>query len=161
MTYKCKHFILEELVPPEFFAAHGSKGWRVLNRGLLEDLDTLRDEVFKLTGQGLVINNWKWGGAYRDSGLRLPSSPDYRELSGHSGHKAYDVKLASWLKGDYTYDLDWLQRLIFSLKEQGKLKYITEMELGTDVKKGFNTSWCHVGGRNVEPNLKGLFVYNV
>lgn len=151
--HKCKHFAIHELVPPELLSQYGRKSWKYLDKGMLIDLDTLRDHVFERTGQYLVINNWKWGGQYSESGLRVPSSTCYNPFSAHTFGKAFDVKLSGWFKGDFTYDLDWLQNLIRELKSKGLLPAITEMELGTIGKK---IPWCHIGGRNIGENELGL-----
>ncbi len=152
MIYKAKNFIIQELVSPDLYSEKGDSSWKYLDAYLLHDLDIIRDHVFKETGQGLFVNDWLWNGQYSQSGLRTPESLYYNPLSGHTLGKAYDIKLEAWLKGDYSYDADWLRSLIYRLKSEGLLKYTTEIETETD-------TWVHIGSRNVEPNHKGLYVF--
>lgn len=152
MIYKSKHFALPELIPKSLFKSKGYSAWRYLDAYALHDLDIIRDEVKRKTGQGLIINDWYWNGQYNESGLRTPDCHYYNPLSAHTFGKAFDIKIASWLKGDYTYDADWLRSLIYQMKADGKLKYLTEVETETE-------TWVHLGFRNSKPNHNNLFVF--
>lgn len=149
MYYKPKYFSVKELVSPKTYEEEGESALRLLDSGLLKDLDIIRE----CADEPIIINDWSWGGNYKESGLRTKGDTYYSPTSGHALGKAFDIKLASWLKGDYSRDADWLRGLIMDLKDSGKLKYLTELEMLTD-------SWCHVGSRNQKPNHGKLFVFN-
>lgn len=149
MHYKPKNFSVKELVSPEVYDKEGDSALRLLDAGLLHDLDIIREYA----DESIIVNDWSWGGGYTESGLRTVGDHYYSSTSGHALGKAFDIKLASWLKGDYSRDADWLRGLIMDLKDSGKLDYLSELELLTD-------SWCHIGSRNREPNHRKLFVFN-
>lgn len=91
--YKCKYFKLNELVSPAVYAHFGVFGWKFLNQGVLRDLDTLRE----LWGKPLIINNYAWGGSYKESGLRcntdsIVKSKKTPYLSGHVLGLGFDIK---------------------------------------------------------------------
>ena len=149
MYYKPKHFTLQELVSPKVYEKEGEKSLRLLDAGLLTDLDIIREYA----DEPIIINDWSWGGNYTESGLRTVGDSYYSLTSGHASGRAFDIKLARWLKGDYSKDADWLRGLIMDLKEAGKLKWLTELEMETD-------TWVHIGSRNNPPNHRSLFVFN-
>ena len=154
MYYKPKHFSVKELVSKRHYELYGEKSLRSLDAGLLIDLDIIREAVYGITGQGIIVNDWAWGGHYHESGLRTKGDKYYNPESGHSYGRAFDIKLVNWLNGDFgEYDADWLRGLIIELKEAGKLQYLSEVEMKTD-------QWVHVGSRNNPPNHKNLFVFN-
>lgn len=156
--YKCEHFGIEELVGPSTHEILGEKAWRYFNPLFLQDLDTIREHVHKITGEGLTVNDWSWGGGYTESGLRVVGDHHYKHWSGHSWGMSFDIKLNSWLKGalrdsQYEWDADWLRGEIIQLKKGGKLKAVTDLEVGTK-------NWIHIGSRNIEPNFQDiLFVF--
>ena len=85
--YKCKHFKIHELVPPKVFKDRGQKGWELLDENLLRTIDHLR-EVFG----SATINNWKWGGKFKWSGLRTPDCRTGAKYSQHRFGRAADMK---------------------------------------------------------------------
>jgi hypothetical protein len=84
--YKCEHFVIEELVPPQVFKDRGEKAWQLLDDRMLITLDRLREKYGSMT-----VNNWKWGGDREWSGLRTSDSPYYSKYSQHSFGRAADV----------------------------------------------------------------------
>ena len=87
MYYQCEHFSIQELVPPEVYNDLGDKAWALLDREALITLDTLRDVFGTIT-----VNDWLWGGNFKESGLRKVDSAHYRPYSMHSFGKAFDCK---------------------------------------------------------------------
>lgn len=86
--YKCQHFIIEELVTPELHAtAHEDVLWSMFDSDLLKAIDWLRERYGPAT-----INNWKWSGAFNQSGIRTMDSVHYSKGSMHSVGKAFDLK---------------------------------------------------------------------
>ena len=84
--YKCKHFLIEELVPPKVYADRGRKAWELIDVRILKTIDMLRDKYGQMT-----INNWKWAGSREWSGLRTPNSPYYSPYSQHTFGRAVDI----------------------------------------------------------------------
>ena len=83
--YKCKHFIVQELVSSKVYAARGEKAWQLLDDRMLMTLDLLREKYGSIT-----INNWKWGGSSESRGLRTPDSEYYSTYSQHTYGRAAD-----------------------------------------------------------------------
>ena len=77
---KSKHFIIQELVPPETYKAMGEQAWQLIDEPMITLLDALREHF----GKPIIINNWHTGGPYRYRGFRpkgckegLPTSQHY------------------------------------------------------------------------------------
>lgn len=68
---KSKNFKLQELVSKAVFEKYGERAWGFLNKDLIITLDTLR-EHFK---RPITVNNWLWGGALEQRGLRANKDP--------------------------------------------------------------------------------------
>jgi hypothetical protein len=119
--YKCEHFRIEELVPPELHELlHEDKLWGMFEEDLLRGIDWMRERFGPAT-----INNWVWGGNFKQSGLRTKNSTHYSETSTHSKGGGIDLKFR-----DYTSD-----QVRASMKEIHS-PYIRRMEN--------KVSWCHV-----------------
>ncbi|MBO7735033.1 MAG: hypothetical protein J6S67_20895 [Methanobrevibacter sp.] len=91
--YKCKYFSLKELVSPAVYNHFGTFAWNFLDEGMLRDLDLLR-ELWK---KPLIINNWQWGGTYKESGFRCNQDSIVKEkkrpyCSAHCLGRGFDVK---------------------------------------------------------------------
>lgn len=124
--YKCKHFSVDELVPPHVYKERGSKAWELLDERLLITIDELRDAL-----GSAVINNYRWGGNRQWSGLRTPESPYYRPYSQHSFGRAVDMVFAK-------VTAEEARQHIFANKE--RYPYVFAVELGV--------SWLHIDCRN-------------
>lgn len=147
MYYKPKYFKPKELLPEDFYADWGDLGLQFMDAGLLHDLDVIREALQEYVYVNTSTYNW--------SGLRTSDWEDYNPTSLHSAGKAIDFKISSWIKGDLTTrPTEEVVELVMKLKKEGKLKYITAIELNT-------SSWVHIDTRNRAPNHKsGLFVFN-
>lgn len=66
MIYKCRHFILQELVCPHIYKKFGEQAWSFLDDRLLQTIDLIRDKLEK----PIWINNWDSGGRYDERGYR-------------------------------------------------------------------------------------------
>lgn len=129
--YQCKHFIIEELVPPHVYEERGRKAWELLDERMLRTIDAIRDHF----GVSCTINNWKWGGNRKWSGLRTAESPYYSPYSQHTFGRAFDM-----LVGDL--DAEEVRQEILKHREE-KFPHISGMEL--------NISWLHIDCRNHTP----------
>jgi|AntDeeMinimDraft_6_1070357.scaffolds.fasta_scaffold18276_1 hypothetical protein len=143
MFYRCKHFRVEELVPPRVFNRWGIQSWWFIDQELCQTIDEIRE----LFGTPITINNWLWGGNFSQSGYRDDSSEYYNEFSAHSFGKAADMKIRN-IQSDVAI------QMIIDWKKEGKLKYLTRIELATD-------GWVHVDVFNAKPNdtNKNLYVF--
>lgn len=64
--YKCKHFILAELVCKHVYYKYGQTAWQFLDPRLLITLDWIREKLERK----ITVNNWIWGGDFTQRGLR-------------------------------------------------------------------------------------------
>ena len=87
MIYRCKHFIIQELVGPETFKARGDQAWSLLDPGMLMTLDAYRNKF-----GSIVINNWHAGGSFKESGLRDFTTATGAQWSMHKFGRAFDSK---------------------------------------------------------------------
>lgn len=129
--YKCKHFIIQELVPPHVYEERGEKAWELFDDRLLQTIDAIRDHF----GVSCTINNWKWGGDRKWSGLRTVESPYYSPYSQHTFGRAADVLVDG-------LDAERVRQEILKHREE-KFPFITAMEL--------DVSWLHIDTRNHAP----------
>lgn len=91
--YTCEYFNITELVSPAVYSRFGSFAWNFFDERMLEDLDLLRE----LWGKPLIINNWKGGGQYKESGLRcnvdsIVKAKTTPYLSAHTLGRGFDIK---------------------------------------------------------------------
>ena len=126
--YKCKHFLIEELVPPQVFKDRGQKAWQLLDDRMLMTIDRLREKYGSMT-----INSWKWGGDREWSGLRTSDSPYYSKYSQHSFGKAFDIIFKNVTAEKVRQD-------ILANPDKFEFEYINSLELGV--------SWLHIDSRN-------------
>lgn len=84
---KSRHFLLQQLVPPEVFNSRGESAWELLDSNLLITLDQLYDDFGPMT-----VNNWHTGGSFKESGLRLFSTTTGAAFSQHKYGRAADCK---------------------------------------------------------------------
>jgi len=89
--YKCKYFSIQELVDPETYRIFGQRAWMFFDESALIAIDQLRGEFGPAT-----INDWKWGGNYKWSGLRTKNCTIGAEYSLHRFGKAFDLKFQNF-----------------------------------------------------------------
>ena len=124
--YKCKYFLIEELVPKSLYdTMHEDALWKLFDEDILKAADWLREKYGPAT-----INNWKWGGVFHQSGIRTKDSEFYREGSAHSVGKALDMKFrdttAEAIRADFRK----------AAEEFEEIPYIRRCEDGV--------SWLHI-----------------
>ena len=87
------NFHVDELVHPEFINEHGAeKMVRVLQRyaqPMLVGIERLREFV----DESIIINDYKFGGSFINSGVRHPDFPFGSKLSAHYYMLATDCKI--------------------------------------------------------------------
>jgi len=127
MIYILRHFSVQELVPPHVYADRGEKAIELLDNRLLILVDELREEFGACT-----INDWAWGGEFKESGFRTIESKYYSPYSQHSLGRAADLKFKNVSAPEVQ---------AYLLDHHHKFKYLTFLELGTP-------TWTHVDVRN-------------
>lgn len=135
---KCKHFIIEELVPPAVFKKRGQKAWQLIDPRLVETLDAIKARFPRGT---MTINNWKWGGDRTQSGLRtfrfyklLQSFKN--SFSQHKYGRAIDAIFSD-------YGINHVRNYIIA--HPNEFPHIKGIELGV--------SWLHIDVRNSDTVL--------
>lgn len=128
--YQCRHFDIQELVPPHIYEAMGDKAWELLDERSLITIDALRDHFGPI-----IINDWHSGGNRKWSGLRTPASPYYSETSQHSYGRAFDCLFLQ-------VSIEKVRQEVLRTRAV-KFPYITGIEL--------NVSWFHFDVRNHTP----------
>jgi len=131
---KSKKFKIHELVPPHIYKKFGKKAWRFIDSRLIESIDQLKEDFPKGT---MTINNYKWKGNRKWSGLRTPKSPDYSETSMHSFGSAIDAVFSN-------YSAKEVRKFIINNPE--KYPHIKGLEMGV--------SWLHCDTRNEDKLVK-------
>jgi len=88
--YKCTHFKLQELFPPEMMGMADGELWSMLDSNLLKVIDRLRDDL----GKSISINTWSYGGKFSLRGFRPANSKVGAAKSPHKRGKGldFDVK---------------------------------------------------------------------
>jgi len=127
---KSKYFKIYELVPKKLYTKYGEKAWRYISRGLIHDLDHLK-EVFN--NGSMTINNYHWNGDREWSGIRTHESPWYNYGSQHSYANAVDIVFSK-------YSAEEVRQYILS--HQDEFIWITRLEE--------NVSWVHMDCANTE-----------
>ena len=123
-----QYFEIHELVPQHIYEKYGERAWKFIDDRLILTLDTLKETFSNGT---MTINNYKWGGNRKWSGLRTPISSWYSETSMHSFGKAADMVFSNYTADDVR---------AYILKNLDLFPYIKGLELGV--------SWVHLDTRN-------------
>jgi hypothetical protein len=89
VSYRPRHFELYELVPRDVFEARGLAAWELLDDRALVTLDALREKF-----GACVVNNWRDGGPYHESGLRSFDTATGARYSQHRFGRAVDCKFS-------------------------------------------------------------------
>ena len=138
MIYKCKHFNIKELVSPLVYKKFGEFAWRFFDEDILKDLDTIREYY----GASIVINDWAWGGSFKQCGLRcnrddIVASKKDVYCSAHIMGKAFDLHGGNNQK---------LYTNIEFLIKNNRLKKIRRIESPQTTKY----TWCHIDAFQAE-----------
>ena len=136
--FTCRHFAIQELVPPEIYAGRGDKAWELLNPKILHAADGIRD-MFGPT----IVNTWHsrdlvthWG-RFTESGYRTPETKTGAKLSQHRLGCALDLKFTE------TTPIAVYEHIMANPDD---FPEITCMENAHSTK-----SWLHIDCRNCDP----------
>jgi uncharacterized protein YcbK (DUF882 family) len=125
-----EHFYLDEYIPKEIYLSFYSKSkWFLDPR-----LPILVEEIRKIFGIPLSINDWHQGGKFNYSGYRPPSSTVGATYSQHKFGRAADLHF----NGVSSYEpiRNQIRKNFFKLKEYG----LTTIEQDTE-------GWLHIDTR--------------
>lgn len=141
MSYRPKHFRIEELVSPELYeVVHEDALWQIFDPNLLKALDWLRERY------GIIIvNDWVYGGGRRYSGLRGKHSPYYSPTSMHSVGKAADCIPKYINPHEVREDF---RKMIAAGEE---IPYITRVEDDVD--------WLHIDTKPIAPSQRPIHFF--
>ena len=114
VTYRPEHFELFELVGPDVFQARGEGAWELLDPRALMTLDALR-RVFG----PCVVNNWRTGGTFKESGFRGSNTETGARYSQHKYGRAFDCKFREATPIDVQ---------AYVLDHPGDFQYLTTIE---------------------------------
>ena len=92
--YKPKHFKIYELVYPELYNEYVGKDkewilWRRFDKFALVVIDRLREQFGRI-----IINDWKWGGGLKYSGVRplvIPKGEHWSKYTTHVDFNTFDL----------------------------------------------------------------------
>ena len=135
-----EHFKACELVPASVYKDRGERSLQLMDKELLVFIDRLREEL----GRRITINNWYWGGAFSQRGLRTPDSDVYSRYSQHTYGKAIDFDVEGMDAGQVRQwiidnrHLEWVRPISF-------------------IEDGVN--WVHVDTRPIDNDQ--LWVWHV
>jgi hypothetical protein len=138
MYYEPKHFIIQELVPPEIYDQYGDGALKFLDPNMLRMWDGIRD----FFGKPVIINNWHTGGQFTLRGFRPPNTTTGALYSQHKFGRAGDGDIQS-------YTAEMARQVILENQKAPELQYISVME--DDV------AWLHADNRNIKANEIILF----
>ena len=148
--YIPKHFRIEELVYPGFYEAHKHRGnliWLAFDVRVLVTADRLRERYGPIT-----VNDWLWGGAFEESGLRAMSTKTGSELSQHKYGRALDCKFRDCTADEVRADM----RVGGCFKPHTYVD--TTFEFITCIEEFKGMSWFHFDVRNHDARKYGLKV---
>jgi len=127
-----QNFCSEEFLPKDMhddLVASGRDPKWFIRKNIVDFCEWLRA---KFPGKELIINNWKWGGPYQESGLRSINTTTGAKYSQHKFGNAIDIKIKGLVPGD-------IRKVIVD-----NFKYLKETYGLTTIEKIEDTpTWLH------------------
>ena len=146
-AYKCKHFIIQELVSKKVYEAKGEQCWRWFNPIALRGMDKLRERYGPMR-----MNDWYWGGQDDGRGYHFVGEEKRSEFSGHRHWGSFDPIFSKVTAKEVRIDL-----LGHEPTSNGVLKPIEGFEEITEIEYGEQVTWFH---HRYCSNINGVLVYN-
>jgi hypothetical protein len=124
-SYRPRHFLVEEFLPPDLYNQFGERGlYLLMDPRILWTMDALRDHF----GVPITVNNYHSGGQFQQRGFRSDLSVGAL-LSQHRYGRACDFDI----KGIFA---EKFRQTAAAGELTEPLKYITRIEAGVH--------WCHI-----------------
>lgn len=144
---KSKHFAVEELVPPEVLKAEGENSWKHLSANLIDGIDgfyeILHEQIKLQDGEKLmiIINDWRWGGQYHESGFRILGTSTGATNSQHKKGSAVDIKVKIKAANGSIRVIPAIQvqKILLDNQNDPRVAMITRTE-----KNPPTTGWTHI-----------------
>ena len=144
MMYKCRHFVIKELVNPSFLGVNENVLWRLFDDRLLKSADKIREKYGACTvnADGLT-----------DCGLRKMDSKTGAVFSAHKFGRALDLHIRS-IEQAAAKIKDPVERKKFKTKEYNKVRetLMVNHEFD-DISFENNISWLHIERTNRDNRL--------
>ena len=139
MIYRCEFFAPYELVGPDIFhMVPADRIWWLFDPKVLWTADMLRKRFGPST-----INTWRWGGHYKESGLRSFSTKTGAKWSQHKFGRAIDQKFKHATAEEVRRDM-------LANPDREAYRHITCLETGV--------SWVHWDVRNWDKMAAGGYL---
>lgn len=135
--YKCEHFEIFEIVPPELMSLPEEYLWELFDENLLIVIDRLRE----ILGKPMTVNNWKSGGQFKWRGYRTNSCKIGANKSPHRIGRGIDFDVKGMTAKEVRD---------FIMKRQDQFPEIGRME--DDV------TWVHIDTIR-KKNHKGIYLF--
>lgn len=147
--YRTKNFNIQELVNPDLLCKLGEdEAWRILNAGLLYDIDLIREKW----GKPLIINSIEWG--FKNSGLRSFDCSEGETYSMHKYGCAFDLKVISCSKEETKE----LHNLVIEMSSRGAFCCLNTLESKKITIDNAKVGWVHVACQNNALNNELLII---
>lgn len=144
MMYKCKHFVLKELVHPSFLGTNESILWRLFDDRLLMSADWIRE----IYGACTVNAN-----GLEDCGLRKMDSKTGAMFSAHKFGRALDLHIRS-IEIEAGKIKDAVARKKWKISAYNKIRESLMLNHKFDALSfEHNISWLHIAVENRENRL--------
>ena len=111
------NFQLHEFVPQSIYLQFGDNSLWYIDKRIITLAQFLRHEI----KAPVIINNWKTGGQYNESGYRTPDTKTGAKYSQHKFGRAIDVKVTGYTPKD-------VHEFILSREKDFMEKGLTRME---------------------------------
>ncbi len=147
-----KYFNIHELVGPRTYKKYKDNAWQFFETDALHCLLITRE----LIDDQCTINNWFWGGKFKESGLRTNLQSIFKNyfkrgvlyLSGHNLGNAFDLKFKNTPA-----------TLVRKIIVENADLYPCQIRL-ENLKNGKPISWTHIDTKQLERNPK-VYLFNV
>lgn len=126
--FKCDHYGIKELVGPDLYMMLPEEVlWRMFPEEVLWGADWIKEEYSP--NNPVVINDWSWGGAFTESGIRIPGDEYYSRTSMHTKAWALDFK--------FDKSIITPEEIREDMRKRNDLPHWTRVEAGTE-------NWLHM-----------------
>lgn len=145
--YQCKYFTIKELVSPKVYNKRGDKAWQLFDIRALKMIDLLREHFGEC-----VINDWSWGGEFKQSGFRTIWTKWWRMFSQHTFGRAFDMKF----KDHTAFEV----RKVLTEQWETKFKRLFNAIgiYSITLEEGKSVTWVHIDIRNAKEGVNIFYI---
>jgi hypothetical protein len=139
------HFLLQELVHPLIYKMTGPRAADFIHWQTAPTLERLKSNLF---GTKIKVNDWYWGGGYKNSGLRVPTNDLGAELSSHKFGTGFDLKVENMTPHEVVTHI---------LNNEDEYPSITRIENPDHTTPEDKIGWTHV---EMGTRIGKIYVFN-